>query len=129
MECYTIQMAQHRRINKETHCFIDTIVKTGEKWLAPLWEMVMGHKNQTVSNEEYATRYKALMVASIVEYPQKWEALFQETRPVVLACYCPTFNFCHRYLLVQLLAHYANLHNHPFNYLGELPNESDEPTA
>lgn len=119
MECYTIQMAKHRSVDKTKFNFIDTTVKSGYKWLAPKWEMVMGHKNGSVSNEDYTTQYLEMMSQSQIVDADKWKELFNQDKPIVFACYCPCFNFCHRYLLIQLLAQYASERNHTFNYLGE----------
>lgn len=119
MECYTIQMARHRSVDKEKMLFLDTTVKSGAKFLAPKWEMVMGHKQGTVSDEEYTKQFLEMMVQSQTNHPDKWNALFEEQRPIVFACYCSALAFCHRYLLISILSEYALKHHYSFEYLGE----------
>lgn len=123
MECYTIQMAKHRVVDKTKMVFLDTTVKSGERWLAPKWDMVLGHKNRSVSNEQYTKQFREMMNISQETHKEKWDSLFTIDLPIVFACYCPCFNFCHRYLLIEILAEYALKHQIPFTYLGEYRTE------
>ena len=40
---------------------LNTTVKSGIKAFAPTWDMVMGHKQGKISDEEYTKLYYALM--------------------------------------------------------------------
>jgi len=69
------------------------------KSLAPTWELVMGHKNGTLSDDDYAYAYGALlrMVPSV-----SWEWLqsqADEDNNVTLLCYCKDGKFCHTHMI------------------------------
>ncbi len=51
----------------------------------------------------YATAYAQEMVASRAKHPDAWAALLARSR-VVLCCYCPSGERCHRRLLAEILA-------------------------
>lgn len=68
----------------------------------PTWEMVMGYKKRTMSQEEYVKRYREKMRKSLVNSREKWDKLLSRPR-VTLLCYCHTGEFCHRYLLAAML--------------------------
>lgn len=72
---------------------------------APTWEMVMGVKNGTMTEQEYVDRYCDKLSRLNTEI---WEWLFsQETRTLV--CFCPKEAFCHRNILLNyLLAQYGD---------------------
>lgn len=87
---------------------LDITVKSGDKVFAPIedprnpWDLVMGYKQGTISVEEYTERYTALMRKSYKENKARWlELLSYES--VVLCCYCPPGDFCHRTLLAEML--------------------------
>lgn len=81
---------------------LDITVKSGDKTFAPTWKMVIGHKRCSMSNELYIELYLQLMRKSYKKYKAKWQELLnQET--VTLVCFCGKGNFCHRYLLANIL--------------------------
>lgn len=81
---------------------LDTTVKSGDKTFAPTWDMVMGHKNGTISDEEYIKRYVVLMRESLKNNRSRWLEVMNMER-VVLCCYCRKDKFCHRVLLAKML--------------------------
>lgn len=98
---------------------LDITIKSGSgigKIFAPTWEMVMGVKNGTMSNEEYTAKYYWLLA-------DRWNTHSKEilefvetvkTFPVTIVCYCKKGDFCHRHLLVAWL-----VHNFEVQYGGE----------
>lgn len=80
---------------------LDTTVKTSDKLFAPTWDMVMRHKNGTLSDEEYREKYMSLMRRSFVNQREKWDDLLQKER-VTFVCFCRKENFCHRLLLAEI---------------------------
>lgn len=66
---------------------------------APTWEMVMGVKNGTMTEQEYINKYCDRLSRLNTEI---WEWLFsQETRTLV--CFCPKEAFCHRNILLNYI--------------------------
>lgn len=92
---------------------VDTTVKSGDKVFAPTWDMVMGHKNGTISDEEYIKKYVSLMRESLKKNKARWLEIMNMER-VVLCCYCRKGNFCHRVLLAKMFE------KNGAEYVGEL---------
>jgi uncharacterized protein YeaO (DUF488 family) len=112
MKLWTAQM----RYNGEDR--VDVTVKSGEKVFAPTWDMVMGHKRGTISDEEYTEAYYAMMRQSYIENFDVWIELCSKDE-VTLVCFCPKGAFCHRVLLATLLEKVCKFHDIPFEYMGE----------
>lgn len=69
------------------------------KSFAPTWELVMGHKNSTISDNEYAYAYGALL--NLVS-SDDWNWLQEQSGTndeVYLLCYCRDEKFCHTHLI------------------------------
>lgn len=81
---------------------LDITVKSGDKVFAPTWDMVMGHKNGTLTDEQYTEMYRELMLKSWKNNRWRWNELLQQDR-VVLTCFCKHNTFCHRVLLAKML--------------------------
>lgn len=89
--------------------------KSGVGAFAPSW-VVLGaalkrrREGATLSDEEwkeaYAKPYLREMVASMDRQPDVWEALLARKR-VVLTCYCPSPERCHRTLLGRFLVRHG----------------------
>lgn len=102
MFLYTLQLAKYRWLSDTRAFLLDTTVKTGNPLYAPSWELVTGIKSKTLTEDEYTAGYYALMRKSFVDHTSEWLSLF--SHPVmVLGCYCPAGNFCHRHLLTDIL--------------------------
>ena len=119
MIVYTYQLAHWRRLAKTGVPLVDTTVKTGEQRLAPSWDMVLGIKRGTVSEEEYTRLYYARLDHWWFQDPLFWDELL--THPVLaFGCYCRAGTFCHRHLLVEFLKRVTHV-----EYRGELTGEHD----
>lgn len=103
LQIYSIQISLAQKLGlTEDSRYLDTTVKSGDKTFAPTWEMVMGHKQGKISDEEYVQKYYDMMRDSYQENRHRWdETLSMEE--VILACYCRPDSFCHRYLLKEML--------------------------
>lgn len=111
LEVYT---AQYRYSGPDRY---DITVKSGEQAFAPTWEMVLGYKKGTVSEDAYTGAYQAKMGLSYIvkSTKPKWDALLKRDR-VVLVCFCKAGDFCHRVLLAKMLVELGAI------YKGELTN-------
>jgi uncharacterized protein YeaO (DUF488 family) len=89
------------------------------KEFAPTWDIVMGHKNGKITDEEYTKKYYELMKISWKNNKDKWLEILHRDE-VVLGCYCKSGNFCHRYLLVDIFKKICENLEIPFEYCGEI---------
>ena len=105
---YTVQMARWRKVKAAGLTILDTTVKSGHREVAPTWDMVMGHKAGTVSDEEYVRQYKLLLDRSLRENQDWWVNLLQ-SEILVLGCYCRADGFCHRYILKDVIKQQCQL--------------------
>jgi uncharacterized protein YeaO (DUF488 family) len=81
---------------------LDITVKSGDKLFAPTWNLVMGYKNGTITEEHYTEGYLALMRLSYKRNREQWQALLARDS-VTLCCYCKRGDFCHRVILAKIL--------------------------
>ena len=121
MILYTLQIVNYKAALKEKLLLTDTTVKSGgNSPFKPTWDMVLKLKRKEITDAEYTEMYKKLMRISYKERKKEWLDFLQGQHRAVIACYCPCGNFCHRYLLVDILRKVASKHNIPFEYMGEL---------
>lgn len=120
MQVFTIQISRWRQASIRNITFIDTTVKSGYSFFSPTWDIVLGHKNGTVSDEEYTKEYRRLMIASMKTFPMKWEAFLADHQPIALGCYCKPDVFCHRHLLRGLFEELCKKRGIEFLYYGEI---------
>lgn len=84
------------------------LARRWEQWrllgaaFAPTWEMVNGYKGGKLSEESYRQQYLAMMRQTYQQQWWAWEWVLLQPR-VALACYCHQEDFCHRFVLVELL--------------------------
>lgn len=114
MIIYTYQLAHWRRLQDRGIRLVDTTVKTGHVQLSPTWDMVLGYKNKTLSEEAYTSRYKELLEYWWFQEPEFFEDLLKEST-LAFGCYCPAGKFCHRLLLVEFFKPITSI-----DYRGEL---------
>lgn len=119
MTLYTTQIAKWRTVKKLGIELVDTTIKSGFKHLAPSWDMVMGVKDGTLSEELYTDTYLKLLQERYSDDPEPFMSLLTP-EPKALTCYCRAFKFCHRKLLLDFLKGVAEEHNLPFTYGGEI---------
>jgi uncharacterized protein YeaO (DUF488 family) len=103
---YTIQIAKWRLAKAKQIRITDTTVTSGLGFLAPSWEMVLGHKNGGMSCEQYTKLYDECIQRSQTHHPEQWGDLLKP-ETLCLACYCRAGFFCHRLLLAKHLQAYA----------------------
>lgn len=85
----------------------------------PGWDLVMGVKNNTITENQYVALYTERMRRSYSTNKAYWDALLQKLE-VTLVCFCPAGDFCHRLILGRdiLGKHFPNV-----TYKGErIPN-------
>ncbi len=118
---FTCQISKWRQLKERNIELIDTTVKSGNPAFAPTWDMVMGHKNGTVSDAEYTVVYLDMMRYSYLHYQDDWNRLLHAQGPVAIACYCSSSpgTFCHRHLLKGILEKICISRGIPFTYYGE----------
>jgi uncharacterized protein YeaO (DUF488 family) len=92
---------------------LDITVKSGKKLFAPSWDLVNGFKNKDITQHEYNKNYTLMMRHSYKNNMDKWNKLLAQDK-VVLQCYCKADQFCHRFILAEILEILGA------NYKGEL---------
>ena len=116
MDVYTYQIAKWRVVKALDSgiLLLDTTVKSGYAQVAPTWEMVLGSKDGTVSEENYTRQYYDILDYSRRVNPNFWASLLRLEK-VALGCYCARGKFCHRHLLVEYLGRITTV-----NYVAEI---------
>lgn len=115
MIVYTSQIAKA----KNHPNFLDVTVKSGNKAFAPTWKIVIDLKNRDITKKEYITKYVQLMRESFKNNREEWYQLISQTE-VVVCCYCKAGEFCHRYILVNILRELCKKKGIKFEYRGEV---------
>lgn len=83
------------------------------KLFAPTWEMVQLSKQNPWNDAHkgiYVEKYHELILNVINRNPEAWNKLLAMPY-VVLVCFCPPGEFCHRHLLVYYLQKYGAKYN------------------
>ena len=119
MKLYTIQVQRWRRAKELDIPFEDVTVKSGNKLFAPTWPLLAKYKSKLITEEEYTESFYALMRDSLRNHPDEWDRLLSH-ETLAIGCYCPSGEFCHRYLLRDIFQKVAEARGIPFTYLGEL---------
>ena len=123
IELFTTRISNWREARKRNLVFVDTTVKGKTpqgKIFAPTWDMVLGHKDGSWSDEQYTAAYRKRMIASWLAHREEWEAFLRQEEPVAIACYCTPGKFCHRHLLKDIFQELCAKLGIPFLYYGEL---------
>lgn len=85
---------------------LDITVKSGDQVFAPSWDIVMGLKRNEISWEDYKHKYQLMMKHSQQINRERWLEIIQQ-EDVLLVCYCPKPDQCHRSLLAEMLVTFA----------------------
>ena len=101
---------------------LDITVKSGDPVFAPTWDMVMGWKQGWMSQDEYVRRYTEMMRESYRRNKDRWLEVLKHD--VILTCYCRAGDFCHRYLLRDMLVKVAIANGIEAIAKGEIVNPS-----
>lgn len=117
----TSQMAKWKKVDALGLVRLDITVKTGDRRFAPTWDMVMGHKNgdPDYDDEGYTILYRQLMEESYCRDPNYWEDLLH-CDGICLVCFCKACNFCHRFVLIDILEEMCKARGIDFDYVGEI---------
>jgi len=89
---------------------LDITVKSGDKTFAPTWGMVIGYKQKSLSSADYTSRYEQMMAKSRHDNHDRWHEVIDRgaaSGGLMLVCYCPKGQFCHRHLLKGYVADMA----------------------
>lgn len=88
---------------------IDTTVKLSSgtaRAFAPTWDMVIGIKGGSLSEEAYTQLYKGIL-ACIPREVWRWlHTQGEQTGEVTVLCFCPNGKFCHTLLLMDYATQY-----------------------
>ena len=79
------------------------------KLFAPTWDMVMKYKASKGTEADkkiYIEQYHKVILNVIKNHRKEWDELLAR-KYVVIVCYCPAGEFCHRHLLMHYLTQYG----------------------
>jgi len=116
---WTIQMARWRYAKDLGLQITDITVKSGIQAFSPTWEDLYEYRRGQIGMLEYSRRYHEKMMHSLQTDRSLWDQ-FLNKKDIVLGCYCPAGNFCHRYLFTNLLVSYLQQNGRTVEYKGEL---------
>lgn len=119
MNIYTVQIAKWRKAKELSIPLLDTTVKSGVSAFSPSWDIVLGHKSRTLSEEAYRESYVGLLRESWVTQRGEWEKLLS-METVALGCYCKAGTFCHRHILKEAVIKLLEQRGLPYTDHGEL---------
>ena len=108
MRFFTCSMSKVKALKKNHSKYytdftiVDITIKSGNKAFAPTWDMVMSHKDEKITDEEYTRLYYEIMRASYSNQYVEWDKLLNLDK-VLIVCFCKAGNFCHRKLLAHML--------------------------
>lgn len=122
---WTVQIAQWRKVDRDTISFFDITVKSGDRSFAPTWNLLKGYKDGAVSEDEYTRVYLELMRERISankdHFVNTLLSLTEDKQSIALACYCPQGKFCHRHLLSEVIfPEFSDLLQISFKHHGEI---------
>lgn len=70
--------------------------------LAPIWDLVNNYKANIISQDEYTVSYMSLMSNRFDKFSHH-RIMSMNNMNIILICYCPVGEFCHRYLAADFL--------------------------
>lgn len=119
MNIYTIQIAKWRKAKELNIPLMDTTVKSGVSAFAPSWDIVLGIKGGTLSEEAYREVYVGILRGTWMNQRAEWEKLLG-MNDVALGCYCPPGKFCHRLILKEAVIKILEKRGISYRDCGEL---------
>jgi len=107
---------------------IDITVKSSRyPWntFAPAWGLVSDYKSYRITKEQYHEAYYLLLRNRYRENRSVFHELIKKSldSDIALACYCKAGEFCHRYILAEILLKIEPL----ISYQGELTPSVEQP--
>lgn len=70
---------------------------------APTWDMVMGVKKGTMSEDEYVQKYCQIIDKAPVSILKRLFEFADKHGSITLVCFCQEYAFCHRNILARIL--------------------------
>lgn len=119
MKLYTIRVQSWRVAKKLDIHFEDITVKSGNKIFAPTWPLLAKYQSKLITEDEYTERFYELMRDSYSNNKEEWVNLLSKEN-IAIGCYCPSGNFCHRFILKDIFQRVCESLGIPFEYMGEL---------
>lgn len=111
------------RITSKQPDKIDITVKSSSSIIghlfSPTWDMVLNHKANVISDQDYIDSYLKLF-NSRINYMHGVFVEFLNQPSATLTCYCKGSKFCHRHIASYLIIDYCELYDIPYTYVGEL---------
>ena len=120
LELHTIQMAQWRKLLETGIEIIDATVRTGNKLLAPSWDLVSATKSGTLPDTDFTKQYTDLIRNRYVNDPTLFDDMISKGK-IALACYCGSDKHCHRFILRDILKKVAVSKGYTVIDKGEYP--------
>ena len=122
MDVFTVRLSNWRVAVDRGIRVVDATFKGGHPFFAPQGPMVWALKDGRISEEEYARQYRQLMNQSVQQNQLGWDEFLMQfhDKQVAIGCFCAPGEFCHRHLLIPMLAKYAQWRGIPFTFYGEL---------
>lgn len=126
MELFTVRLGYNHKSIPEREAerlgilVVNTTARGKSLLFAPSWDIVMGHKDGSVTDQQYRDVYLPMMRESWNTHRKDWMEFLQQPGWVAIGCYCKAGCFCHRLILVEILQKLSEMLNLPFTYYGEL---------
>jgi len=118
-------MARWRQAEDLGYRFLDTTfmtgVKAGNAAFAPEEEWVRAYKAGEMPTGEYVSLYEEKLGRTIDTHKDDWKSLLHAST-LVVACYCPAGQFCHRHPFVDFLKVWADSQGVTVVNMGEFTN-------
>lgn len=96
---HTVYTAQYRYSGPDR---VDITVKGQHptwRHFAPTWDMVMGVKKGSITEDEYIRRYLIILDA----IPQQIWGILLQMETITFVCFCKEHNFCHRNIVTNYI--------------------------
>ena len=92
---------------------LDITVKSAKgfaRFFAPTWDMVMGHKQGRLTDNQYTFRYTQILARmengkEVIPIKDLCQFGWDHSDAITFLCYCRDGAFCHTYILMDYLIH------------------------
>lgn len=126
LNIYTIQMGKYRLLEGSNIQLIDATIKCKDPLIRklfapPSWDLVMGIKNGTITEEEYLEEYIKKLEYTSKVYLEEWFTVLDRGE-IAISCFCSCDTFCHRFILAEFIYDVANEYGYDVNLIGEVVN-------
>lgn len=115
---YTVQLSKAKKMKDFNGKLYNITAKNGMIEFAPTWNMILKIKDKSITELEYGQLYTDLMRKSYQQNNQVWQELINSDI-FAISCFCNETDFCHRFLLAEILEKCG------CQYLGEWREENE----